>query len=211
MSSIVSENVAVVVPVEVEVEKPKKLRAPEERLKLFQFAQFSNLASEFDASNPEVAARIRELMMGYVNMGVDEYQLYLSNMTSKGTMITLRRDMKNSTKPVKAKKVKEPKEKKVKEPKEKKVKEPKEPKAKKEKKPKKEKTVVEDSDAKAEEEVVNGAAEAVPDAVEAVPPAAEAEPPVDNGAAEADNDAAEAEPKAPKEKKVRKPKKEATA
>jgi hypothetical protein len=209
MSSIVSENVAVVVPVEVEVEKPKKLRAPEERLKLFQFAQYSNLASEFDASNPEVAARIREMMMGYVNMGVDEYQLYLSNMTSKSTLITLRRDMKNSTKPKKAKKVKEPKE-------------PKEPKAKKEKKPKKEKTVVEDSDAKAEEEVVPNAAEAGPDAAEAVNGAAEADPPVDNGAAEADNGAAEAEPqaaevdngaaeKAPKEKKVRKPKKEATA
>ena len=83
-----SENVVnVAVDDEVEVQKQLKLRAPEERMKLFQYALFRDLATEFDGSNPEVAARIRDVMMEYVNMGVEEYQLYLANTMSKSNLI----------------------------------------------------------------------------------------------------------------------------
>ena len=43
----------------LEQDKAPKLRAPEERYKLFQFALYDNLVNEFAASNPEVSAKIR--------------------------------------------------------------------------------------------------------------------------------------------------------
>lgn len=103
-------------PIEIaeiaEQSKSPKLRAPDERMKLFQFALYDNLVNEFAASNPEASAKIRDIMMFYVNMSVDDYQLYAQNMTSKNTLSTLRKEMKNSTKPPKpAKKVRAKKEK----------------------------------------------------------------------------------------------------
>ena len=81
--------------------KSPKLRAPDERLKLFQFALYDNLVNEFATSIPEASAKIRDIMMFYVNMPVDEYQRYAQNMNSKTMLITLRKEMKHSTKPPK--------------------------------------------------------------------------------------------------------------
>ena len=84
--------------------KPIKLRAPEERMKLFHFhllARVEEMSREF---SPEVGNHIKQLMTDLVNLSAEEYSELLGNFLDKKNLSQVRRDIKNFSKPQKEKK-----------------------------------------------------------------------------------------------------------